>query len=118
VLRLLANENIPRQAVEALRRDGHDVIWIVETARGADDTRIATQARQERRIVLTFDREFAELMLRQRLPRPAGIVLCRVATDSPTAVAHALQTALRQPLPWEHHFAIIGLTDTRLVPLS
>lgn len=27
-MNLLANENFPRQAVEALRADGHNVLWV------------------------------------------------------------------------------------------
>ncbi len=27
-LHILANENLPGEAVEALRRDGHDVVWV------------------------------------------------------------------------------------------
>jgi hypothetical protein len=29
-MRVLANENLPRIAVEALRSLGHDVLWIAE----------------------------------------------------------------------------------------
>lgn len=32
-MRLLANENFPLDAVEALREAGHDVLWIREDAR-------------------------------------------------------------------------------------
>ncbi len=27
-MRILANENFPKAAVDALRRDGHDVRWV------------------------------------------------------------------------------------------
>jgi hypothetical protein len=36
-VKLLANENIPRFAVEALRGAGHDVAWIVERAPSVAD---------------------------------------------------------------------------------
>ena len=37
---LLANENVPGDAVSALRLKGHDVAWIREDAPGSTDVRI------------------------------------------------------------------------------
>ena len=55
MMRLLANENFPLDAVNALRADGHDVVWIREDSRGAPDGKILLRAQEENRIVLTFD---------------------------------------------------------------
>lgn len=57
-MRLLANENFPLDAVEALRADGHDVAWIHEDARGSSDEQALARAQQERRILVTFDKDF------------------------------------------------------------
>jgi len=45
VSRLLADENIPQPAVEALRAAGHDVHAILEDARGAPDETVLAAAR-------------------------------------------------------------------------
>lgn len=39
-MRLLANENIPLSAVEALRDCGHDVLWIREKSPGVTDIEV------------------------------------------------------------------------------
>ncbi len=36
-MRLLADENFPLDAVQALRNGGHDVAWIREDSRGISD---------------------------------------------------------------------------------
>jgi predicted nuclease of predicted toxin-antitoxin system len=117
VLRLLANENIPRVAVDALREQGHDVAWVAETAKGADDPPIALQAQRERRIILTFDKDFGDLIIRRRVARPSGVILCRFRAQSPDVVVQVLSHVLQRPLPWEDHFAVVEEADIRMVPL-
>jgi len=36
-MKFLANENVPGDAVRALRSNGHDVVWVRESAPGAYD---------------------------------------------------------------------------------
>jgi hypothetical protein len=36
-LSFLTDENIPRRLVEALKADGHDVLWVAEAAPGSPD---------------------------------------------------------------------------------
>jgi predicted nuclease of predicted toxin-antitoxin system len=57
----LANENAPREAVLAARGAGHDVTWMVELQPGASDEIVLALARQEGRVLLTFDKDFCEL---------------------------------------------------------
>lgn len=37
-MRILANENFPGDAVDALRQRGHDVVWVRTDAPGSKDT--------------------------------------------------------------------------------
>ena len=46
-MRLLANENFPGEAVEALRDDAHDVEWIRTKAPGSDDRAVLALAQDE-----------------------------------------------------------------------
>ena len=45
-MRLLANENFPLDAVEALRENGHDIAWIREDARGSNDEQVLMRAQR------------------------------------------------------------------------
>ncbi len=117
MLRLLANENIPRIAIHVLRSAGHDVTWMAELGAGASDIEVATRAQQEDRILLTFDKEFGELILRRGVSQPRGLILCRFRTQSPTTVAKFLQEVLSQPHGWDGHFTVIEETEVRMVRL-
>ena len=44
MLRLLANENVPRLLVVRLRERHHDVRWITEEERGIGDPRVLAEA--------------------------------------------------------------------------
>ena len=43
-VKLLANENFPGEAVEALREDGHDVTWVRTEFPGASDRDVLAHA--------------------------------------------------------------------------
>lgn len=82
-MKLLANENIPFGMVRCLRAVGHDVLAIVETCPGVTDIVVLDLARGEHRILLTFDRDYGELIYLKRLPCPTGIIYMRFVPSSP-----------------------------------
>lgn len=63
-MRFLADENVPGPAVAALRESGHDVLWIKEVSPGAEDAAVLDLAQWERRVVVTADTDFGELVFR------------------------------------------------------
>jgi predicted nuclease of predicted toxin-antitoxin system len=77
-MRLLANENFPLEAVQALRLAGHDAAWIREDAPGSPDDAVLSRAARERRLLLTFDKDFGALVFRRGANASNGIVLFRV----------------------------------------
>ena len=91
-MRFLANENVPGPVVAALREHGHDVFWIKESMRGAEDPIVLVRAQTERRVVVTLDKDFGELAFRSRLPAQSGVILIRLdwkdpETDNQIAIA-------------------------------
>lgn len=59
--RYLADENIPAPTIQALRAAGFDVVAIAEAAGGSSDDNVLTIARDQGRILLTFDLDMGEL---------------------------------------------------------
>jgi predicted nuclease of predicted toxin-antitoxin system len=78
-MRLLANESLPRAAVDMLRLMGHDVLWIAEECPSVRDEYVLELAVRESRILLTQDKDFGELAFRRGLPATSGVVLLRLA---------------------------------------
>lgn len=114
-MKLLANENIPRLAVEALRGAGHDVAWIVERAPSVADEDVLTLAIKEARILLTFDKDFGELAFGRGLPTDCGVVLLRLP-PIPTQVAGQIVRALETGVVAAGKFVVIETDRVRERP--
>jgi predicted nuclease of predicted toxin-antitoxin system len=116
-MRLLANENLPGVAVNALRSRGHDVAWVRTDAPGSSDRDVLARAEGEGRLLITFDKDFGELAFTAQLPASAGIVLFRVPPTSPREVAHIAITALESRGDWAGHFSVAEESRIRMTPL-
>ena len=116
-MHILANENFPGEAVEALRQKGHDVVWVRTESPGSSDTEILSKAQIENRIVVTFDKDFGELAFRLGLTATSGIILFRIQMPSPTYVARIAVAALETRTDWEGHFSVVEDGRIRMTPL-
>jgi predicted nuclease of predicted toxin-antitoxin system len=117
-MRFLANENVPGLAIEALRAAGHDVVWLYEGPHGLEDPVILSRAQRDKRIVITFDKDFGELVYRGGVDASAGVVLFRIATRSPREAAEKILRELTEHadvLPG--HFTVVGEQRVRVVEL-
>ena len=113
-MRFLANENVPLDAVEALRQQGHDVLWIRTDSPGISDPEVLKRAQSEDRILLTFDKDFGELAFRANLPATSGIILFRIVTSSSRAVAQAVISAIASRDDWAGHFSVVEPDKIRM----
>ena len=76
-MEFLADECCECGLVEKLRQSGRDVLYVFESKRGATDDDILAPAYDQRRILLTEDKDFGDLVY--RLKKPAhGIILIRI----------------------------------------
>ncbi len=116
-MRFLADENVPGPAVGALRRHGHDVLWIKELMPGAEDPVVLDLAQRERRVVVTADTGFGELAFRSGLPAQCGIVLIRLDWSDPEADNQTIATALASRNDWIGIFAVVERDRVRIRPL-
>jgi predicted nuclease of predicted toxin-antitoxin system len=88
-VRLLADENVPLASIQQLRGAGHDVEQLPP---GTADRIILDRARTEQRVLVTFDRDFGELIFRAGEAAPAGLLYLRFEPASPTEAADVLQS--------------------------
>lgn len=117
-MRFLANENIPLPSVRRLRQAGHDVAAIVEDAPGISDIEVLAQAASEQRYIMTFDRDYGELIYRLGHPAPPGIIYIRFTPASPTEVGDHLLALLKQPaLSLLGQFSVVERNALRQRPL-
>jgi predicted nuclease of predicted toxin-antitoxin system len=116
-MHFLANENFPLDAVEALRQQGHDLVWIRTESPGIADPEVLSRAQAEDRILLTFDKDFGELAFRSKLPAASGVILFRIKAPSSAVVAQKVSTAIALRDDWAGHFSVIENDKIRMRPL-
>lgn len=76
---ILADENFPLPTVEAMRADGHDVLWVRTNCPGQTDAALLERAEVEAWPVLTLDKDFWQIALQRREPlERSGVILFRV----------------------------------------
>jgi predicted nuclease of predicted toxin-antitoxin system len=79
-LRWLADECVDAGLVTQLRGHGHDVIYVAEDAAGLPDPDVLKHAGEQRRLLLTEDKDFGDLVFRLRKAVP-GVILLRIGPD-------------------------------------
>ncbi|MBL9095718.1 MAG: DUF5615 family PIN-like protein [Alphaproteobacteria bacterium] len=73
-MRILADSNVQKSTVVALRLDGHDVAWVMERESDPGDRAILEEAFRSRRVLVTVDKGFGRLVVAERRSH-AGLVL-------------------------------------------
>jgi predicted nuclease of predicted toxin-antitoxin system len=81
-VKIVADENVDKVIVDQLRADGHDVLFIGESDAGIDDHTVLDRSLRARRVLLTADKDFGDLIFRQGLLH-SGVLLLRLAGVSP-----------------------------------
>src|SRR5437764_3125882 len=106
-MQLCANENISEDCIIRLRKSGHDVLWIREAAPGSPDPDVLALALTEGRLLITFDKDFGELVFKQGAKASHGIVLFRISQPSSEAVAERVAVVLASRGDWSGHFSVV-----------
>ena len=103
--------------VVSLREGGYDVLYVVEAEPGLQDEVVLPRAYVERRILLTEDKDFGELVYRLRKPA-AGIVLIRIAVEQRQSKCPRLKKLIdnySDRLPG--NFVVLNIDKFRFRPL-
>jgi predicted nuclease of predicted toxin-antitoxin system len=94
-VRWLADECVAAPLVAFLRAGGHDVLYIAEAAAGLSDADVIALALQQKRLLLTEDKDFGDLVFR-REHRVPGVVLMRIDPENPSLKATRLAAVVER----------------------
>jgi len=95
--RLLADENIPAEAIDALRRAGWDVLSIRERVPGTADVEVLRLAVAQGCVLITFDRDYGELIFGQGYTPPPSVLYFRIVPVDPREVSDMVLSLLADP---------------------
>jgi len=116
-MKFIADANVETEIVRWLRSIGHDVVWVVELPLYFTDAEILNLANQEKRILLTYDRDFGDLVFRRRLASE-GVILLRLQAPLQSERLSTLKnhwTTFEKCL--SGHFIVVSDHKIRIRPL-
>jgi predicted nuclease of predicted toxin-antitoxin system len=112
-MRFLADAGISPKTVEFLKQLGHDIVHVRELGmERADDREIIDRARSDRRVVLTFDLDFGEILALGVHDRPS-VVLFRLEDETADSVNRLIAPVLRDQREALESGALILVEGTR-----
>ena len=117
MLTFLADENFPRDAINALNIKGYKIAWIGKDAPGSSDEDVLERAMKEKRILITFDKDFGELAFKKGLPASCGIILFRIPLLSPGYVVKVVEEVLESRNDWRGNFSVVEMDRIRIRPI-
>ncbi len=113
-MQFLANENFPIPSVKLLREAGYDVKSIAQDFQGISDPEVIQIAQKENRIILTFDKDYGELLFKNTTIKPPAVVFFRFKGMEPVYAGSLLKSVLEsQNFELNNCFTVIDENNIR-----
>lgn len=116
-MRLFADENIPASSIGVLREMGIEVLCASEICPGSSDCHVMEMARYESCVLLTFDRDFGQLLFKRGHVAPLGVVYFRFVPLYPEEVADIFKGILNDKITLNGMFTVCERESVRQRPL-
>ena len=114
-MNLLADEGVERQIVERLRQDGHIVLYVAEMEPGIPDDVVLERANEITALLVAADKDFGELVFRERRLSSGGVVLLRLAGLSAGRKAEIVSKVFEERgSEFAHAFSVISPGRVRI----
>ena len=105
----LANENFPAPSIEILRGASFVVKSIREQFPGITDEQVIALAQKNNRVILTFDRDYGELLVRFTKSNPPSVIYFRLKGKTPQFAGELLLGIIDDAnLIIENNFTVIA----------
>jgi len=111
-MKFLANENIPFTVVKELRKLGYDIIRIDEIKKGMKDEEVIEVSLKEGRIIITFNKDFGELIIKKKR-KVKGIIFLRIAPESIDFIKEKVIAVIEKFTEIEGKFLIVQKDKVR-----
>jgi predicted nuclease of predicted toxin-antitoxin system len=117
-IKFLADVNVEKPIVDFLAEKGYDIKWIQDYDCAMSDEALLQTANDEKRLLLTNDKDFGELVFLQK-KLSSGVVLIRVKGQD-TALKVSLVKKLLECRSdrLRNHFTVITRKKIRMFPME
>jgi predicted nuclease of predicted toxin-antitoxin system len=113
-MKFLANENFPISSIKILKESGYDVVAVGQEFSGILDSEVIAFAISEHRTILTFDRDYGELIFKKGYRPLAGVIYLRWDNFKPNEPGEYLIELFKSnEIHFESMLTVIGLDHIR-----
>jgi predicted nuclease of predicted toxin-antitoxin system len=113
-VKFIADESVDKHIIDRLRQDGCFVDYVAEMDPGITDQTVFDLANKNQSILLTADKDFGEIVFRQR-QISAGIILLRLSGITPTKKALLVSSIINKHFQeLTNAFSVITATGIRI----
>ena len=117
-MKFIADVNVEKSIVDCLRDMGCDVKWIPEYNPAISDSQLLKTANKEKRILITNDKDFGELIFRQN-QITTGVILFRIRGQKPSLKIHHIKSLVQQfGDKLLHHFIVVTNSNIRFIKIE
>lgn len=113
--KFLADENVPKTTIQALRESGHDVLSVWEIKPGLSNDLVVQLSVREQRIIITFDKDFGRYALTN--PDIPGVLLLRIPPRNPTYITNRILSALAATSNPYGKLIIVRRRTVKIIPI-
>ena len=106
-MKFIADENLGIRVPKYLKSLGFDIVAVKEIAQSRLDADILDIANKEQRILITLDKDFGELVFKQKLIH-SGVILLRLKDESVENKEKVLLRELKSKKKFENKFTVIS----------
>ena len=105
-MKFIADENLGIKVPKYLKSLGYNIVWVQKISPGAPDIRILEKANREKRILITLDKDFGELVFKEKLAS-AGVILLRLKDESVENKKRVLLKLLNSKKGFHGNFTVV-----------
>ena len=85
----------------------YEVFSINDESPGIRDEEVIARAITENLVILTFDRDYGELIFKYKIKNPPAVVYFRFKGNNPTDAGNVLRTLIEREIQLEGHFTVV-----------
>lgn len=111
-MKFLANENFPVLSFQILKSSGLDIEHIIFTNPSVSDEEVMSIAIAQSRVIITFDRDYGELVYRFGY-KPLGVIYLRFKEFEPDFPGRLILDLLESGVELEGLFTVIDPNKMR-----
>ncbi len=101
-MKFLVDECVGPTVATWLKQNGYDAVSIYDNVPGINDDLVLQKALSENRILITSDKDFGEMIFKNR-KQHCGVILLRLIDERPVSKINVLKSVLQS-----HHQEISG----------